>query len=189
MTSRWPLYLATTIVLGAGGTLLFGALHAWLIEPIWRRLVGGLPFALLAAASMVWCYAEFARRRMVPAGVGGGVLFGAGLWLALLPMTAVAAVLRVSGARATLGSVEPAIELVAGALTGALIGFAMSRSWRLTLACTACVTAVVVAMAGPIAVPVGPTQRRLLLGFLPLYVVAGAALSLALRRRASPALD
>ena len=181
LSPRWPLYLATTILLAVGGTLLFGTLHALLIEPIWRRLAGGVPFGLLAAAGMTWCHDELVSRRILPAGAGGGALFGAGLWLALLPMTAVAAVLRVSGARASLGGFELVVEIVVAAATGGLIGFSMSRSPRATLACASCMTAVVLAMAGPIAVTVGSTQRRLLLGFLPIYMVAGAVLSLALR--------
>ena len=180
LSPRWPLYLATTILLAVGGTLLFGTLHALLIEPIWRRLAGGVPFGLLAAAGMTWCHDELVSRRILPAGAGGGALFGAGLWLALLPMTAVAAVLRVSGARAS-GDFELVVEIVVAAATGGLIGFSMSRSPRATLACASCMTAVVLAMAGPIAVTVGSTQRRLLLGFLPIYMVAGAILSLALR--------
>lgn len=178
---HWPIYLATTVGLAVGGTFLFGLMHALLIEPIWRRLVGGLPFALLAAVGMTWCYAELVARRIVPQGIGGGVLFGAGLWLALLPMTAVAAVIRVSGVRASLGSGEPVVEIAVAALSGAAIGYPLSRSWRATLACAVCMTGVVLAMAGPIAVTVGSTQRRLLLAFLPLWVVAGVALSLAQR--------
>ena len=178
---RWPIYLATTVGLAVGGTLLFGLIHALLIEPIWRRLLGGLPFALLAAAGMTWCHAELVARRILPQGIGGGVLFGGSLWLALLPMTAVAAVIRVSGARASLGSMEPVVEIAVAALTGAAIGYLVSRSWRATLACAVCITGVVLAMAGPIAVTVGATQRRLLLAFLPLWVAAGVALSLVQR--------
>lgn len=179
--AQWPIYLATTVGLAVGGTLLFGTLHALLIEPIWPRLVGGLPFALLAAGGMTWSHAELVARRIVPAGVGGGALFGAGLWVALLPMTAVAAAIRVSGVRASLGSAEPIVEIGVAALTGSAIGYSASRSWRVTLACAVCMTVVILAMAGPIAVTVGSTQRKLLLGFLPVYMAAGVALSLALR--------
>jgi hypothetical protein len=173
--------LVTIGLLTIGGTLLFGSLHALLIEPIWRRLVGGLPFAALAAVGMFWCHTELVSRKLIPGGLRGGALFGAVVWLALLPMTALAAALRVSGARASLGGMEPAIETSLAVATGGLIGLFVSRSARVTAACAVCMATVVLAMAGPIAVTVGSTQRWLLFGFLPLYVVTGSALSLALQ--------
>ena len=169
--------VVATLVLAVGGTLLFGVMHALLIEPIWRRLVGGLPFALVAAAGMTWCYSEVVSRRLLPGRAASGPLFGAVLWIALLPMTAVAATLRESGLRARLGGFEAGVELVVAAATGLLAGFAASRSWRLALASGVCMTAVVLAMAGPIAVTVGATHRYLFAAFLPLYVAAGAVLS------------
>src|ERR1044072_9285314 len=170
-------HVVAALVLAVGGTLVFGALHAVLIEPIWRRLVGGLPFALVAAAGMTWCYSELVSRRLLSGRVAGGALFGAALWVALLPMTAVAAALRMSGLRARLGGFEVGVDLVVAAATGLVVGFAASRSWRVALASGVCMTAVVLAMAGPVAVTVGPTHRYLFVAFLPLYVAAGAVVS------------
>jgi hypothetical protein len=179
--------VVATLVLAFGGTLLFGALHAVLIEPIWLRLFGGLPFALLAAGAMTWCHAELVARDLISVRAAGGALFGAALWAALLPMTAFAAALRVFGLRSRLGGLESGAELIVAAATGCVVGFAASRSWRLALASAVCLAALVLAMAGPIAVTVGSTQRYLLIGFLPIYVTAGAALSLLRSREARPA--
>src|SRR5262245_29377559 len=82
--------VVAALVLAVGGTVLFGTLHALLIEPIWLRLFGGLPFALLAAAGMTWCYSELVARGLLSGRIAGGAFFGAALWIALLPMTAVA---------------------------------------------------------------------------------------------------
>jgi hypothetical protein len=174
-----------SVVLAVAGTALFGTLHAWLIEPIWRRLPGGLPFALLAGVGMTWCFLELVARGVLSGRIASGALFGASIWVALLPMTAFAAFLRVSGLRSRLGGFEAAAELLVAAATGVAVGFAVARSWRVALAAGACLAAVVLAMAGPIAVTVGPRHRHLFIGFLPIYVAAGAALSILMRGTAS----
>jgi hypothetical protein len=170
-----------SVVLAVAGTALFGTLHAWLIEPIWRRLPGGVPFALLASVGMTWCYSELVARGVLSGGIAGGALFGAAIWAALLPMTAFAAYLRVSGLRSRLGDLEIGADLLVVAATGVAVGFAVSRSWRVALAAGACLTGVALAMAGPIAVTVGATHRHLLIGFLPIYIAAGAGLSILMR--------
>jgi len=65
--------ISVTVLLAAIGTLAFGALHAILIVPIWRRLVGGFPFALLAAAAITLSYRHLRRVNKI----------GHGFWPAL----------------------------------------------------------------------------------------------------------
>ena len=178
--ARWRRPAIAALVLAVAGTALFGTLHALLIEPIWRRLPGGVPFALLAGVGMTWCYSELVTRGVLSGRIASGALFGGAIWVALLPMTAFAAFLRVSGLRSRLGNVELAADLLVVAATGVAVGFAVSRSWRVALAAAACLIGVVLAMAGPIAVSVSPRHRHLLIGFLPIYVAAGAALSILL---------
>lgn len=178
---RWRRLAIASLVLAIAGTALFGTLHAWVIEPIWRRLPGGVPFALVAGVGMTWCYSELVARGLLSGRIAGGALFGAAIWVALLPMTAFAAFLRVSGLRSRLGDVELAADLLIVAATGVAVGFAVSRSWRVALAAGACLITVVLAMAGPIAVTVGATHRYLLMGFLPIYVAAGAGLAILMR--------
>jgi hypothetical protein len=173
----WRAHLLATVVLAIGGTLFFGLLHAVLIEPIWLRLFGGLPFALLASGAITWCYHELLSSGHLRTDLASGATFGAAIWLALLPMTLFAAALRASGLRPRLGSLEAPLEFLLAAVTGALVGFAVGRSLRLSLAAAVCMAAVVLAMAGPIAFGFGATHRLLLLGFLPVYAGAGAVLS------------
>src|SRR2546423_10261015 len=72
-------------VTGLAGVLGFGAVHAVAIVPIWSRLLGGLPFGLVAGALVGWAFAEVAS----PGARGGaqGVRFGALMWALLLPAT------------------------------------------------------------------------------------------------------
>ena len=183
--ARWRRPAIASLVLAIAGTALFGTLHALLIEPIWRRLPGGVPFALVAGVGMTWCYSELVARGLLSDRIASGALFGAAIWVALLPMTAFAAFLRVSGLRSRLGDLELGADLLVVAATGVAVGFAVSRSWRVALAAGACLITVVLAMAGPIAVTVGARHRHLLIGFLPIYVAAGAALSILMRGAAS----
>jgi len=164
-------------MLAVSGTLLFGFLHALLIEPIWSRLIGGLPFALLASAGITWCHYELVVHNRSRGGIVSGAAFGAAVWIALLPMTLLAAAIRAAGLRPRLGGFEAPLEFLVAAATGAVAGLALTRSLRGTLSAAACMAAVVLAMGGPIAIGVGKTQRLLFLGFLPVFIGAGALLS------------
>ena len=59
----WIRLIIVSSLLAALGVLLFGTLHAIVIVPIWRRLLGGLPFALPAAAGLM-TDSQFPRRRV-----------------------------------------------------------------------------------------------------------------------------
>ncbi len=177
-------YLAASLLLAVEGTLLFGILHAVLIRPIWIRLFAGLPFAVLASSGITWSYFELRLHGRLRSGIVGGALFGAVIWLALIPVTLFAAALRAFNLRARLAAFESPVELLVAASTGARLGFVASRSMRVSASAAACMTAVLLAMAGPIAVGLGTTQRLLFLGFLPIFLCAGVVAAHLLDRAA-----
>lgn len=178
--SRWRTHLLAIAVLTLGGTALFGVLHALLIGPIWTRLASGLPRAVLTSIGMTWCYSELLSRDRLRRGAAGGLLFGGAIWLALLPVILVAALLRAAGARSRLGWLEPPLDLFVVAATGAVVGFALTRSARGTASAAACMVGVLGVLNAPFAIEMDPLQRMLMLGFLPIYIAAGVVLSLLL---------
>jgi hypothetical protein len=173
--------LATGTLLGIVGVGLFGAIHAWLIEPIWARLLGGLLFAIPAGIATTWCFVEMAKARGSRVGWRYGLFFGVVIWLALVPMTVFAAWLRVAGLRGRLDGVEEVLELAISAVTGFAVGLALGRSRRAAIAFAVGVAGLVLAMAGPI--PVTNSRRALALfaAFLPLYIVTGLLLAAAFK--------
>ncbi len=174
--------LAAGALTGLVGLLSFGVVHAILISPIWGSLPGGAPFALLAGLAIGWAFYEmYPQDRQAPR-LRNGIRLGALLWLSLLPMTAFALWLRVSGRRASFGEVEIVIELVLAVATGAVIGWLTNRNWRATGAFGAAVLGIVLAMGGPIPVLHDARAMKLFIAFLPIYVISGMALAYAQRR-------
>jgi hypothetical protein len=178
MLSRWRAHALAIAVLTLGGTAIFGVLHALLIEPIWPRLAGGLPRAMLTSVGMTWCYSELLSRGRLRRGIAGGLLFGGAIWLALLPVSLVAAILRAAGVRSQLGWLEPPLDLFVVAATGAVAGFALTRSARGTASAAACMAGVLGVLNAPLAIELDALQRMLLLGLLPIYAAAGMVLSM-----------
>lgn len=180
--SRSPLqavwsYAVVVLVLAVAGTALFGSLHALVIVPIWRRLLGGLPFAALAAGAMTWVYVALVASNRLAVGFKGALRFGALLWLSVLPATLLGATLRISGLHRREGTLELAAELIVAAATGALAGRLWLHSTRRAIECACLVTALVLAMAGPIPITNGRRPQLLLLGFLPVFTLGALSLS------------
>src|SRR5688500_17987503 len=63
------------------GIAAFGIIHAYIIEPIWRSLPGGIPFGLIGGAAMGWAFYELHASGKVSLTVRGGAVFGLSLWL------------------------------------------------------------------------------------------------------------
>ena len=64
------------VLLGIVGVLMFGAVHALETVPIWSRLAGGLPFAIVAAVIVTYAFHELCHsRRWLPT-FSGGLRFG-----------------------------------------------------------------------------------------------------------------
>jgi hypothetical protein len=161
--------------LAAAGLVLFGLVHALLIVPIWRRLLSGVPFALLSALFLAAAFIELRSSGRL-AGRAGGLLFGLAVWLSLFPVTALGAWLRVSGLRRRVPWLEMPLEVAVAFATGAAAGWWLLRRRRSVLLLGACCVAVMLAMAGPIAVTNGRRPTLLFAAFLPIYLVAGLLL-------------
>ena len=157
----------------------FGLIHAAWIVPIWSRLLGGLPFTLTGALVLAWCYSRFlaAQRLPRPAGLGG-LVFGVGAWIALVPATSVAGALRLTDFHQAHPTSSTVLELVVAGLTGYLIGHWARLGKAGVLATTTAAFVLLAVQAGPI--PVVNGWRALGLFFLlaPLYALCGLVQSL-----------
>ncbi len=83
---------------------------------------------------------------------------------------------RLSGFHGQEGSLEVGLALAIAALTGAGLARVFRLPWRLQLAASVLVVSLVLVMAGPIPVSNGSRALLLFVGFLPLYILASAAL-------------
>jgi hypothetical protein len=175
----WVGLISVSVLLAITAVLLFGTLHAIVIVPIWSRLAGGLPFALLAAIFITWMFANLRQSGRLHGTLPHALMFGALLWLSIFPSTAVSAISRVSGFHRTLETLEITVSLAVAAITGAVMARFFRLNVRLQIASAALVVALVVAMHGPIAVSNGVRPLLLFLGFLPLYLFAAASLWIA----------
>lgn len=152
----------------------FGLIHAAWIVPIWPRLLGGLPFALTGALVLAWCYSRFLMGERLPRPAGlGGLVFGAGAWVALIPATGVATVLRLTGFHQGHPTWSTGAELGMAALTGFCIGRAARLGASGILATMAAAFVLLSVQAGPIPVVNGWRPIGLFLLLAPLYAVCG----------------
>ena len=177
----WIALFSVSLLVAIISVLLFGTLHAIVIVPIWRRLLGGLPFALVPAAGMTWFFTALRRSERLQSNWRHTLAFGALLWISVLPTTAVGLISRVSGFHRRFDTLETIVALAVAAGTGALLAHLFRLPMQLRVAGAALVVALVLAMAGPIPVANGMRPVLLWLGFLPLYLLASIALSLASR--------
>jgi hypothetical protein len=156
--------------------LAFGTVHAWLIVPIWSRLAGGLPAALLAGLALAWAFDRVANVRGWQSPVQG-LIFGVYMFGTLMPATAVDAALRLNGIR--LG--DTTSGLVAGgalfALSGFFAGWISSHERLTALVCGAAALALMIVAGGPLPIVRSPRAAALSLGVAGIVAVAGAAIA------------
>jgi hypothetical protein len=156
--------------------LAFGTVHAWLIVPIWSRLAGGLPVALLGGLALAWAFDRVANVRgwQSPA---HGLIFGVYMFGTLMPATAVDAALRLNGMR--LGDTTPG--MVGGvalfALAGFVTGWLSSRERATALVWAAAALALMIVAGGPLPIVRSPRAAALSLGVAGIVAVAGAAIA------------
>jgi hypothetical protein len=172
--------LAPTLIPGIAvsifAVLAFGTVHAWLIVPIWSRLAGGLPVALLGGLALAWAFDRVANIRgwQSPA---HGLLFGVYMFGTLMPATAVDAALRLNGMR--LGDTTPG--MVGGvalfALAGFVAGWVLSRDRSTALVYAAAALALMVVAGGPLPIVRSPRAAGLSLGVAGIVAVAGGAIA------------
>ncbi|HJU89844.1 MAG TPA: hypothetical protein VJ672_10655 [Gemmatimonadaceae bacterium] len=172
-------------VAGLAAALTFATAHAIIIVPIWNRMGSGILSAVLGGLAAGWAFAElgFIPRGQFSRGVyaAAGARYGALLWLAVVPVTLVDTVLRLTGFTdfAELGAVAIAVTLAIGA--GALLGDRRVGSNRARIAGAAATLMLTIAMAGPVPLPNGARAIGIFLAVLPACIVAGVVLAVIVR--------
>ena len=170
-------------IAGLAAGLMFAIAHAFIITPIWSRMVGGLLFGVIAGAVAGWAFAEL----MPAVNVKSGLLYGFLLWISVVPVTLTNAALRANGFAFEHRDLTDAIAVVLAALGGFVLAWLRRRTWRAMLSSALAAVVVTMAMGGP--VPVGRSVRavEILFGVLMASIVGGlvvGALAPRLRARA-----
>jgi len=166
---------------GVAGGVLFAALHAVIIVPIWDRMISGLIFGAVAGGSAGWAFAECfpdAVRTRSARGVGTAALFGALLWLAVAPVTAADALLRATGIAPRYELLAVAVAIVLAVVGGAALGWILAHRRRAAIAAGVAGLLLVVAMAGPVPVGRSPRARNIFLAVFPAAILGGISLGL-----------
>lgn len=169
---------------GLMGALLFATAHAILIVPIWDRMWSGLVFGPLAGALGGWALAELTPGYLtmpLSRAAATGALFGATLFLLVVPVTAADFLLRETGIapRFELVAVGVAVVLAVGA--GAAFGSYRTRTRRGTIAGALATLSLTIGMSGPVPIGRSPRAFGIFLVVLPVAAVAGAVFVLVAR--------
>src|SRR5687768_4673303 len=178
-------------VRGVVAGLVFAVLHAFIIVPIWDRMMGGLVFGAVAGAVAGWAHAElYPEQPDVTRSMVTGAKYGGLLWLTVTPVSVVDAVLRAIGFLPRYELVGVASAVLLAVASGALWGWFRTRHKRGMVACAAATLALTMAMGGP--VPIGRSLWAfgIFLAVLPASIVAGTILgaSVVLTRRRTAAM-
>jgi hypothetical protein len=176
-----PHPLAAFLIAGAAigllGVGLFGAVHAVIIVPIWTRLLGGVPFGLVAGTAIGWALHELRASRRWGRGIVAALAFGLVLWLTLLPMTLFGVMLRAAGMHGTDDFWEVGVESLLAFGAGATAGRLIARRWRAALALGAASLALTFAQAGPIPVLNSARAAWLFAALAVIYLPCGLAIA------------
>lgn len=178
LRSSLPLraFLIAGIAIGLLGVVLFGAIHALIIIPIWTRLLGGIPFGLVAGLAMGWAVYELRVSLQSRARVVITLAFGVLLWATLIPMTLVGVMLRVTGMHGRDDAWEVLSELLLTVITGAGAGLLITRRWRAALALGTASLAATLTQAGPLPVMNSARAAWLFVGLTVVYLACGLVL-------------
>ena len=180
-------------IAGLGAGLVFATAHAFLIVPIWDRMMGGLAFGALAGAGAAWAFTELypEAQATLKSATFAGARFGGMLWLAAAPATVVDAALRTTGITASARWVEVPIALVMFATAGALLGRSRRSTRRAMIAGAVATLLLGFAMAGPVNIMRSPRAFGIFVAVLPAAMIAGGIVGAAvgLARRASARMD
>ena len=155
--------------------VLFGAIHAVIIVPIWTRLSGGIPFAVGAGLGIGWACYELAGARL-NVGVIRALAFGFLLWATLIPMTLFGVIVRATGIHGQDDAWEVVLELALTFGTGVAAGRLISGRWRAALALGAASLALTLAQAGPIPIMNSARAASLFAALAAVYLVCMIAL-------------
>ena len=182
----WPVELAASrtrtgrivlsgLVVALVGLAAFGLAHAFIIIPIWTRLLGGVPFAIGAGIALAWAFDRLAEHRGSQS-IAAGVQFGAVMFLTLIPATALQAAMRWYGLR-TLEWSEVVTAVTLALLSGAAAGWLLIRRRDAAVAFAVAALALTFASAGPLPVAQSVRGAWLSLAIAPICLVAGTALA------------
>src|SRR5215813_1047800 len=171
-------YLITGATIGLLGVVLFGLIHAIVIIPIWTRLFGGVPFAVIAGLAMGWAFYEL--RPLAGPGPRGlaGMVFGFLMWVTLVPMTVFGVIVRRAGMHTQNDSWETIVEVVLALVSGAAAGRLIGGRWRPALALGIASLVLALTQAGPIPLTTTTRAARLFAGVAIIYLLCGLALGL-----------
>jgi hypothetical protein len=174
------MFLAAGAIAGVMGATLFLGLHAILLVPIWFSLARAVTTGAIAGAVIAHAFAVLDRQDAPRPSFKRGAVFGAWLWLALLPPSIVELFLNLVFP----GLVELIeVPLVVAALVLPVGGVAWL--YRRTIGAVVSAILAMIALFILTGGPIGLAQFRrgapLLASLLPVFVVAGVWLTLMLR--------
>jgi hypothetical protein len=166
-------------IVGSVGAVSFAIVHAMLIVPIWSRIPGGMVQAVPAGIALAWAFEQLVRARNWRTSTHGAI-FGAVLFLTLVPGTVFANTLRLAGAHpgdwpGTIGT------LTIAAASGGLAGWILTRERRASRALAIATLVLTAAASGPVPVVNSARAAWLFVGFVPICVAAGTATALSRR--------
>jgi hypothetical protein len=174
------------VLLGIAGVLLFGTVHALAIVPIWGRLAGGLPFAILAALAVTWAFHTLVRSGRWPLTLGAGLRFGVLCWVAGVPATVLVNAMRLAAAPAQRPAWVDPMSFVVAILTGAAVFGGLGRHWRAAVAGGLAVGAFLALGGGAVPVVNGRQAAGLWAGFLVVEACGGMLLTIGYRNLVTP---
>ena len=170
MNARAGLIAGAIAGLTAG--LVFATAHAFIITPVWNRMIGGLVFGTLAGAAAGWAYGELLSGRI--ASVRSGLVFGVLLWLSVAPVTLSNAALRANGFAYTHRDLTDAIAVVLAIIGGVALGWLRTRRVRPMIACAVAALVVTMAMGGPVPVARNVRTVEIFFALLVASLIGGA---------------
>jgi hypothetical protein len=191
-TAGWPAVnlpalrrvVTTGAIVGLVGAVSFAAVHALLILPIWGRIPGGMLQSVPVGVALAWAFDHLARSRGWRT-AWHGAIFGAVMFLTLVPGTAFSNALRLAGAPA---ADWPAtlVTLAIAAAAGASAGWTLTRERRASRAIAVATMVLTIGASGPIPVVNSSRAAWLFVGFIPICVAAGIATAVARRYLSQP---
>jgi hypothetical protein len=146
--------------------LLFATLHAFIIVPIWNRMMMGLAFGTVAGIAAGWAYAELEPQA---ASQRRGLTFGLLLFVAVVPVTIVDATLRSIGFTQQHRDLADAISVALAVAGGATIAWLRAKRVRPSVAMGVAALSLTLAMGGPV-----PAMRNARAAEIYLAVAAAA---------------
>jgi hypothetical protein len=154
--------------------LAFGTVHAVWIVPIWRRLIGGLPFTVAGALALAWAYAELSASGLLPRrSAVAGLVFGLGAWAALVPVTGLSILFRMTGIHRTYSNLTTTAEVLAAALTGLAIARGLRAGRRCAASLAVAAGVLLLVQAGPVAILNGRRPLGLFFLLAGIYALSG----------------